>query len=82
MKTAGYSGTPLSKKLGIKDGNSIQVFNSPKSYLDFFIDFPKNVKIVPENNLESDIDLIHIFSKRKEELINCFTTAKPNLKKS
>jgi len=82
MKTAGYSGTPLAKKLGIKDGDSIQVFNSPKSYLDFFVDFPKNVKIVPENTKASYIDFIHIFSNNKKELINYFTTAKPNLKKS
>lgn len=82
MKTAGYSVTPLAKKLGIKEGNSIKVFNSPKNYLDFFIDFPKSVEIVPENNMESDIDFIHIFSKKKEELVNYFATAKPNLKKS
>lgn len=82
MKTAGYYGTPLAKKLGIKEGLSIQVFNPPKNYLDFFIDFPKNVEIISENNTEFDIDFIHIFSKKKEELINSFALAKPNLKKS
>src|SRR6056297_1324023 len=82
MNTTGYSGTPLAKKLGINEGHSIQVFDPPKNYIKFFIDFPKNVEIISENNTECGMDFIHIFSKKKEELINSFAIAKPNLKKS
>lgn len=28
MKSAGYSGTPLAKKLGLKEGQTIAVINS------------------------------------------------------
>ncbi|MEP2935751.1 MAG: DUF3052 domain-containing protein [Gilvibacter sp.] len=82
MKNAGYSGTPLAKKLGIKDGDSIQVFNSPKNYIDFFFDFPKNAKIVEQGKSMPEIDFIHIFSRNKSELTTHFSLAKPNLKKS
>ncbi|GLU45033.1 DUF3052 domain-containing protein [Allomuricauda sp. NBRC 101325] len=81
MNSTGYSGTPLAKKLGIKEGNSIQVFNAPKDYLDFFMDFPKNVHIVDAEQIPSSIDFIHIFCKTKEELGHFFSIAKPNLKK-
>ena len=30
--TAGYSGTPLAKKLGIKDGHRVAVMNEPKEF--------------------------------------------------
>ena len=82
MKTTGYSGTPLARKLGIKDGDSIQIFNSPKNYIDFFFDFPNNVKIVDQIKSTSEIDFIQIFSTNKDELKAFFSIAKPNLKKS
>lgn len=82
MQTAGYSGTPLAKKLGIKDNFLIQVLNSPKNYTDFFFDFPKNVTIIKEHNHTEKMDFIHIFARGKDELANYFSMAKPNLKKS
>lgn len=33
MKDAGYSGTPLLKKLGIKPGMKILVFHAPENYM-------------------------------------------------
>ena len=32
--TAGYSGTPLAKKLGIKPGSAVLVFHPPANYLE------------------------------------------------
>lgn len=32
MQTAGYSGTPLVKKLGIKNGFTIRIVNQPDYY--------------------------------------------------
>ena len=82
MESAGYSGTPLAKKLGIKEGDYIQIFNSPKNYLDFFLDFPNGVKILTENKARSGVDFIHVFCRNEHELIRSFPMAKSNLKKS
>ncbi|MGB6153262.1 MAG: DUF3052 domain-containing protein [Pricia sp.] len=82
METAGYSGTPLAKKLGLKDGDAIQVFNAPKKYMDFFNDFPSGVKDQGKGVYEKQIDFIHIFAKTMEELESSFKIAKPNLKKN
>ena len=81
MKTYGYSGTPLEKKLGIKEGYSIQVLNPPKNYLDFFTSFPEDVQI-NTTSYEATIDFVHVFCTTKKELEAYFTIAKNNLKKT
>jgi hypothetical protein len=45
MKTTGYSGTPLAKKLGIKEGFKIRLINEPGYYFDLFTDMPSRSKI-------------------------------------
>ncbi|PRX57285.1 DUF3052 family protein [Flagellimonas meridianipacifica] len=81
MSTAGYSGTPLAKKLGIKPGFMVQVFNAPKSYFEFFHEFPDEVVLV--NSSESvEVDFIHIFATTPKELESSLEIGKPNLKKN
>jgi hypothetical protein len=66
MQNAGYSGTPLAKKLGIKKGFKIKVINKPDYYFDLFDDFPEDVSIETDN--DSKKDLIHFFTKESSEL--------------
>lgn len=66
MQTAGYSGTPLAKKLGIKDGFNIKLINPPKYYLKLFSDFPADTKIIKDN--KTKVDFVHFFSTNAEEL--------------
>ena len=61
MKSAGYSGTPLGKKLGIKEKSLIRLIHAPDYYFDLFADFPKDVKVATKE--KSNIDFIHYFSK-------------------
>jgi len=82
MATAGYSGTPLAKKLGIKDGFFLQVLNTPKPYWEFFADFPLHTTIYTDKAIKEKVDFIHIFATTPEELKATFKQAKPNLKKT
>jgi hypothetical protein len=66
MKLAGYSSTPLAKKLGIKENFTLKLLNTPEYYFDLFSDFPKQVKILTKE--KTDIDFIHYFSKDKASL--------------
>ena len=63
MATAGYSGTPLLKKLGIKPGMKLLVLHPPMDYVALLeqdiCDQYVNVNELP--------DLIHVFSKNREE---------------
>jgi len=64
MATTGYSGTPLAKKLGIKEGFKISLFNQPEYYFELFTNFPTDVKVM--NN--SKVDFIHYFVKEGKQL--------------
>jgi hypothetical protein len=66
MSLAGYSGTPLAKKLGIKEGFAIAVINAPDYYFDLFTDLPK-VNVIKDGKKKKD--LIHYFVKEQKQLI-------------
>jgi hypothetical protein len=63
---AGYSGTPLLKKLGIKPGNRISVLGYSKPYEKLVGDLPPNARL--QANSSEPMDVIHIFSKDRNEL--------------
>jgi len=63
---AGYSGTLLVKKLGIKEGFTISIINRPANYNELIGAFPSGVKSAKKNS--SEIDFIHLFVKNKIEL--------------
>ena len=63
--TAGYSGTPLAKKLGIKEGFRIALFNQPESYFSLFTDFPTGVKVINK----AKVDFVHYFVTEEKQLI-------------
>src|SRR5215210_7089273 len=67
MCAAGYSGTPLAKKLGIKEGSSIMVLNAPGNYRVLFDDFPDNVSFVRGNKVKAD--LVHYFVTGHNKLV-------------
>ncbi len=66
MANTGYSGTPLAKKLGIKEGFKIRLVNHPGYYFKLFDDFPSNVIIEIDKNIKKN--LIHFFTKDASEL--------------
>lgn len=61
---AGYSGTPLAKKLGIKEGFKMALYHQPEYYFNLFTAFPENVKVINK----SKVDLIHYFVKEEKQL--------------
>jgi len=73
-KSAGYSGTPLAKKLGIKENFRVEVIDAPEYYLCLFTDLPANLYF--ENDKDVKLDLIHFFTKSQEE----YKTLLPQLK--
>jgi hypothetical protein len=66
---AGYSTTPLMKKLGISDKSSIFLVNAPDNYFELL---QANI----QNQVVNDItaaDFYHIFTPRAKELQQSFT---------
>ena len=56
---AGYSGTPLAKKLGIKPGHAVYVIDAPAGYRTLLAPLPDDVTFVPR--LSGSVDLVHVF---------------------
>jgi hypothetical protein len=66
MAMAGYSGTPLPKKLGIKPGYSVVLLNAPSGYKKTLGEVPDGVKFA--TSIASEHNLIHIFTASRKEL--------------
>jgi hypothetical protein len=60
---AGYSGTPLPQKLGIKPGFCVCARGAPKKYTAIIAPLPAGVRMVLK--VSSTTDLVHIFSKTR-----------------
>lgn len=77
---SGYSGTPLAKKLGIKEGFVSAYYNKPDYYFELFDDFPQLASEAQHLDKES-IDFIHVFCVRMDELQQVIPDYKEALKK-
>jgi len=64
---AGYSETPLAKKLGIKEGFRVGIMNSPKGFKKELGSLPPNVKICA-GDLLKPLDLIILFTDSQRTL--------------
>jgi hypothetical protein len=76
---AGYSGTPLLKKLGIKPGFAISVLYPPGAYFEWLSPLPE--KVVVKEKPTGELDFIHVFVKDKKTFQQLFMKTKKNLKK-
>ena len=63
---AGYSGTPLAKKLGIKPGSSVFVAGAPMPYEQLLAPMPAGVNV--QSAVDSSTDIVHLFATSKAEL--------------
>ena len=68
---AGYSGTPLPKKLGFKENFRAALVNAPKGFQKELGALPKNVRI-SQQTLTAPLDLILFFADSQKTLIREF----------
>ena len=77
---AGYSGTPLIKKLGLKEGYRLGLVNSPKDFLKELGRLPTDAKVAPSTT--KSLDLILFFVRSEQDLKRGFLALAANLKTS
>lgn len=63
---ARYSGTPLVKKLGIKERCAIYVSGAPTGYRALLEPLPEGVKF--KTVVDPSIDIVHVFESERERL--------------
>ena len=61
---AGYSSTPLARKLGIKEGSRVALLNAPQNFEATLDPLPDDVKIVKRINNSIDLILFFVLSER------------------
>lgn len=78
---AGYSGTPLVKKLGFKEGFRAALVNSPKNFQNELGPLPANVKLLGEP-LPKKLDLVILFVESQQQLNKGLSKLKQKLAES
>ena len=74
----GYSGTPLTAKLGIKAGTKLLLRGAPNGYLKLLEPLPTGVTIAAR--VSNNTELVHVFSSRKAELAKVLSAYRARLK--
>ena len=77
---AGYSGTPLFRKLGIKAGNEVHLAGAPEHYFDLVAPLPAGVRFVAD--ITESTDIVHFFSARRAELVGALGVFRATLNPS
>jgi hypothetical protein len=70
VATAGYSGTPLARKLGFKEGSRAALVGAPPNFSDELIDLPAGVEFVAPSG--RSLDLVMLFVGGRAELLKSF----------
>ncbi len=63
---AGYSGTPLAQKLGIKPGLTVVMINAPINYRRLLDSIPEGVTF--STRLKPDSNFVHVFVRKYGDL--------------
>ena len=75
---AGYSGTPLARKLGIKEGSQVFVLGAPAGYRKLLEPLPPDV--VFQSAAGKTTDIAHVFVTQASELKKQLSTLRKKLK--
>lgn len=63
---AGYSGTPLAAKLGVRAGMVLRAIHAPDNYRELLAPLPDGARIVTGAGARADV--VHHFATRRSEL--------------
>ncbi len=65
---AGYSGTPLVRKLGIRDGHRVGIFEGPPEVAELLADAPESVRVEDAQAGADPYDVILLFARDEAAL--------------
>jgi hypothetical protein len=69
---AGYSGTPLAKKLGIKQNHSVALINAHDDFEATLEELPNDVEVITNLKERKAFDVIVFFTRSEKELLKQF----------
>jgi hypothetical protein len=75
---AGYSGTPLAKKLGIKEQHKVHAVGAPENYRALLEPPPPSVEFAAK--LDRSTDVVHVFTTERAALAKTLAAFRKSLK--
>jgi hypothetical protein len=75
---AGYSSTPLARKLGYREGSVVFVAGAPAEYAGWLRPLPPGIVFL--RKLGATADMVHVFEVKKEDLARFLLAARSKLK--
>jgi hypothetical protein len=76
---AGYSGTPLFQKLGIRPSSRVYAVDAPKNYQALIAPLPPDAIVVKK--FDETVDIAHAFVTRKSTLIRFLASAQKAMRR-
>jgi len=76
MATAGYSGTPLPQKLGIKEGSKVLLVGTPKG---FDLGTLPTGALLSKRSTGNDYNVVVVFVKQKDDLVKHIDVLRPKM---
>lgn len=76
--TAGYSGTPLARKLGIAAGDGVFLVGAPEHYTELLAPLPDGVRFV--SRMGHSTDVVHVFASERSKLERSIRAARAKMK--
>ncbi|MGI8855696.1 MAG: DUF3052 domain-containing protein [Thermomicrobiales bacterium] len=77
--TVGYSGKPLIEKLGLREGFRARIVDAPDQYWALLGPLPPSVALVDDCTPNLDLDFIHCFTTRRDDLEATFPALQSQL---
>src|SRR4051812_39190000 len=77
--TAGYSGTPLPQKLGIKENHKVCVLGAPPGFSDTLGALPTGATVQTKLATKPPLDVIIVFITKAGELARRIADARPRM---
>ena len=74
---AGYSGTPLPQKLGLKANEHVVLISAPKNYAELLGEIPPG--IVFSDRMNTGARFVHLFSTKRSDLQKKLVTLRKHL---
>jgi hypothetical protein len=79
---AGYSGTPLAKKLGIKEDVRVATIGAPKDFERTLGELPSGVSVRGDARGKAPIDVLLLFTQARADLEKRFAPARDRIAKN
>jgi hypothetical protein len=76
---AGYSGTPLPQKLGIKEAHKVLLVSPPANFVDLLGTLPMGATIAKRLGAKAVLDVLVVFVTKRADLVKRIAELRPKM---